>query len=257
MHEITKSNKYEFIKFVNYINTNIPKKSYYFISTTIPNFLEINANNASRFSFYWLLPGLVKQTYQLKDHQTYEQYKKDKKFFIDMVAEDLAIKKPEWVFVDKSEYKSYLFWRTVNSIIPIPFEYLIYFNDNEKFKDVWKNYRYLTNIKQGHQVYLNPYQYQLHLSYKHIPDESAIPTRSLYLYLNSKDHVEMAFKDDNGKLRRIEVSLDDNQLRGIRNALNTRDAELERQDKMILFRWILKQVLEVKLYNYDIYQRKT
>jgi len=256
MLEIAKNNKKDFVKLVNYINDNIPQKSYYFISTTIPNFLEFKANNASRFSFYWLLPGLVKQTYQFQDNETYKQYQKDKKFFIDMVAEDLAIKKPEWIFVDKSTLKSYLFWRTVDRVIPVPFDYLIYFNDNEKFKDVWKNYRYSSNIKYASHVYLNPYQYELQLNFKHVPDESTIQFRSLYLYVNSNNHIEIAFKDNNRQLRRMEVSLDENQLRGMRYALTTPGAELERRDKMILYKWILKQSIEVNLYSYDLYHRK-
>ncbi len=257
MLEITKNNKKYYEGMVNYINNHIPQKSYYFFTTNIPNFMEHHATNASRFSFFWFLPGLVKESYYLKDKKTYDEYHRNKKFFVDMVAEDLAIKKPEWVFVDNLAVKSYLFWRTHHMLIPISFNYLTYFDDNKNFKEVWKHYRYLTTITSYRYTRLNPYQYTLQLSYKHIPEESTVPFHALYLYLNSQHHVEMAFRDENKHFRKIVVSMSENQLHAIKHVLATPGMYLEKRDKMNFFRWVLKQSVEYEVYKYDIYQRSS
>lgn len=257
MVEITKNNKKDYERLVNDINVNIPQESYYFFATDIPYFMEQKANNVSRFSFFWFLPGLVKQSYHLNNKESYELYNKDKKFFVDIVAKDLMIKKPKWVFVDNLTKKSYLFWRTTDSTIVIPFNYLTYFGDNKNFNEVWKNYRYFKNLIGYHYTRLNPYQYQLHLNYKHVPEESAVEFQSLYLYLNHKDHLEMAFRDKDKHLKRMEVSLNDNQLRGIKHVLETPGMNLERRDRTNFFRWVLNQSIAYELYNYDVYQRRT
>lgn len=253
--KITKESKDNYVTLVNYMNDHIPQKSYYFLTTDIPHMMEPNAHNTSRFSFFWMLPGLVKQSYHLKGKESYEQNNKDKKFFVDMVAEDLITKKPGWVFVDNLTKKSYLTWRTSHTITPISFNFLTYFNNNQKFKNAWQHYRYLTTIKDDSSMSLNPYEYILQLSYKHVPEASAYKIGYLYLYLNNKNHVEMAFRDQNTNIRRMEVSLDENQLRGIQHVLETPGEQLGRRDKMVFFKWILKQSIAEEVYNYDIYQR--
>lgn len=256
MLKITKDDKENIMTLVNYINDHIPQKSYYFFTTDIPHVMEQRAQNASRFSFFWMLPGLVKKSYHFKDKESYEQNNNDKKFFVDMVAEDLATKKPEWVFVDNSPKKSYLIWRISNRIIPISFNYLTYFGDNQKFKDAWQHYRYLTTIKSFNSTPVNPYKYILQLSYKHVPKASACQFGFLYLYMNNKNHIEIAFRDKDRNIRRIEASLDENQLQGIKQVLETPGKQLGRHDKMAFFKWVLKQRIAEKAYNYDIYQRR-
>jgi hypothetical protein len=66
----------------------------------------------------------------------------------------------------------------------------------------------------------------------------------------------MVFKDDYKHLRRMEVFLDENQLRPIRHVLETPGMELERQDKMNFFKWMSNQSIKFEIYNYDIYQRE-
>ncbi len=254
MQKTLKEEKNNYESLVNYMNVHMRHQTYYFLATDIHHITEQDASYVSRFSFFWYLPGLIKQSYRPMDKQTYDQYYKDKQFFIDMIAEDLTVKKPQWVFLDVSTRKIYLFWRTPDTITPIPFDYLTYFNDNKTFIDIWKNYHYVTSVSGSKYKPLNPYQYQLQLSYQHVPEEKDIPFRSLYLYLNKQNQVEMAFKDDYKKLRRMVVFIDEKALRGIKYTLATQGRKLERQDKMIFFTWVLKQSAAYELYTYDIYR---
>ncbi len=142
-YDLLKKRQVNSEKLIAYINSNAPHQSIYFFTTNIAHAFPIityshDTTSSSRFSYFWALPGLLKQSSLPMDNKLQSLLSKDKNFLIDMVADDLSVKKPELVFIDVLDRK--------NSLGLIPFNYLDYFAENQKFNTVWKNYRYLTTI---------------------------------------------------------------------------------------------------------------
>ena len=100
---------------------------------------EMNVKNVSRFPFFWMIPGLIKQNYLFLDAAHQEQNIKDKNFLIGMIAEDLNITKPHIVLIDTNDQKHRL--QNIN------FNYLAYFSHNAAFREAWTKYHYVTQLE--------------------------------------------------------------------------------------------------------------
>jgi hypothetical protein len=121
-------------------------QSVYFFTSNLYHVFPImtyadNTHSVSRFSYFWALPGLVKQSYLPMDKKLYDQYISDKNLMVDMVAEDLVLKKPNYVFVDVLDHKS---------AIEGKFDYIQYFSTNSHFNHAWQKYHYLKTIADQH-----------------------------------------------------------------------------------------------------------
>jgi hypothetical protein len=148
-------------KIISFLRQYASHRSIYFFSTTgfIPlvNYADDDVTYASRFSFFWMLPALVKSSYVYDSNHLKQQKIIDKNFLIDMIAEDLNKNRPDLVFVDVNQLKQYLFfykkYQGQYRVEPIPFDYLKYFLENEKFKAAWKSYHLLGNLKKVSSFY--------------------------------------------------------------------------------------------------------
>ncbi len=125
---------------VNFIKQHAKQQPISFLSTNsffvMPTLYYSQAKLGSRFEFFWMLPGLIKQ--EQITPQSHE-FLQDKNFFITMIAEDLKKYKPVYVFVDTDRF-------LINTKL-IHLNYLTYLNTNSFFRSQWKHYRYVTTLK--------------------------------------------------------------------------------------------------------------
>ena len=158
-YQTLKQRRVSFEKLITYLNEHAQNKSVYFFTTYISHVYPIiiytpHTRSASRFPFFWSLPGLVKQAYLPMDNQLQQRLNTDKQSLIHMVAEDLRDKKPALIFIDVLEQKNSLYFTetqwgvTYRTLILIPFNYLNYFQDNQAFNAQWKHYRFLTTLSE-------------------------------------------------------------------------------------------------------------
>lgn len=155
--------KNEAMKWANFINQHASGQGVYFFTTDIsyafPVLMYSDAYSASRFSFFWGLGGLVKQSYLPMNDGLKQQLLTDKKHFTDMVVSDIQREKPKLIFVERSHYMNNLYFVDQSSQLTIwakhryiPFNYLVYFSSNADFKKVWQSYRYMTTLKSSQDV---------------------------------------------------------------------------------------------------------
>lgn len=113
-----------------------------------------NAIFAQRFDCLWMGRMLVKQRALLGDNmlRQYIRNNTDTGFFLNMIADDLHIHKPDLVFVDVGEHNTKLNGH------PSHFDYLSYFLEDKKFKHEWQSYHYLTTLEGGN---VGAYNYKL------------------------------------------------------------------------------------------------
>jgi hypothetical protein len=138
----------------SFIKTHALHKSIYYLTTDsdlmVSSFYE-DTKYVSRFSFFWMLGALVSKPYFHLDSDP-KQSNQDMNFLINMVADDINKEKPDFVLVDKSTYKKYLFFLTKSTDgakqvrVPIPFDYVVRFSKNDNFNKAWKPYIYLQTI---------------------------------------------------------------------------------------------------------------
>lgn len=141
--------------FMDFLSQYPKTKSVYFFATDIQMAAQTlsyfpSMKFASRFSFFWMLPGMIKQPFLLKNHPYLEQ---DKNFLIKMIAEDLIRNKPGLIFIDKKQQKNQLYLVNLShycsvNVKPISFDYLSYFSQNKLFQTAWKPYHYIMTIKK-------------------------------------------------------------------------------------------------------------
>jgi hypothetical protein len=125
-------------KIVSFLkNTSVNKSVYIFSTETLYTFPGVDYakwKNASRFPFFWMLPGLLKEE---KMAGEIPQIRQDKALLINMIAEDMEKDKPELIFID-----------TKHKFLPAGhFNYADYFFNNAKMRPIWGQYEYLTTIK--------------------------------------------------------------------------------------------------------------
>lgn len=122
-----------------YMNQHFSNKTLYLFSsrgnTVFPliDYADVKVTSVSRFPFFWMMPGLVKQ---LNTDPT-AAYLKNRDDLINAITADLMTNKPDYVFVDVSDKKGNLLY---------PFEYLPYFSKNPAFVKAWQPYRYVTRL---------------------------------------------------------------------------------------------------------------
>lgn len=147
-----------------YLNQNAAGNSVYFFVTNPAVFPTIKGSNnvtsASRFSFFWSLPGMIKQSYFPMDEKIKKILNKDKNYLIDMISEDLITKKPKYVFVDALDKKASLYFINLKqkNISYIPFDYISYFKSSADFNKAWASYHYVTTLTG----YTNQFSYPLY-----------------------------------------------------------------------------------------------
>lgn len=130
---------------IAFLRNNAWHKPVYFFSTQLseefPAVDYAEAIPASRYPVLFWLPGLVKQLRIPLDNNLYLQLMQDKKFLIDIIAQELNTNKPVLVLVDAQKNKGYL--------EGINFNYINYFSENQQMRTAWKPYHYLTTIEDA------------------------------------------------------------------------------------------------------------
>ena len=112
----------------------------YFFSTNSKCFPLVDyaeVETASRFQCFWPLLNIL-HLHSLATPESQKLVKKQEKFFIQSVVEDMQRGKPTLVFIEP-----HIRWG-----ININFNYIKYFSQSPEFRAIWKNYRYLTTIER-------------------------------------------------------------------------------------------------------------
>lgn len=124
---------------IHFLQTEAPHQPVYFLTTTMvysfPSMYYAKAKHSSRFPFLWMVASLANQ-----ENKNSALFLKDKMLLIHMICEDFQKNKPALVFIDESQHKPYF--------SKSHFDFLNYFSQDPAFKTEWKNYQYLTTIKQ-------------------------------------------------------------------------------------------------------------
>lgn len=136
-------------KLIAFVRTQPDKPSVYFFSRTVfhgfPLVDYTNVNMEERFDCLWMIKAIDKSAFGKETKKLTYFKNSDSSFFLNMISEDLHEKKPLLVFIEK----------------PIPnyhVDLLPYFLQNQRFRNEWKFYRYLTSIKFYKQDGLDVYK---------------------------------------------------------------------------------------------------
>ena len=114
------------------------KSVYYFTSNSevvYPTIDYAEQKYVSRFwSFSWL--PLIKNPNRLTDyHAFYLSHQNELDFYINIILQDFAERKPQFVFVDQ---------RNLGYYFNIQPDYIKLFSENKKFQEAWKNYHLIS-----------------------------------------------------------------------------------------------------------------
>lgn len=250
-------------KLITYIDKNAAHQSVYFFTTNIANAFPTityskNTISGSRFSFFWALPGLVKQSYLPMDQALQVQLNKDKNFQIDMVTKDLVNNKPKLVFVDVANRKNSLVWTEFTKSKSISFEYLNYFRQNHQFNNAWKKYHYVTTLSENSINNINPFRYQFEFLQK-IPKDKDIKFKHLYVFMNN-NNLEIAVKNDRDDVRKFNMQLGKNDtdkklFLALKQVTSKPRLRLDNKNKEAFFAWLSKQTVSSQLYKFNVYER--
>jgi hypothetical protein len=139
-----------------YLHKHAYKKTVYFISSIMPyEWLTVDyagAIHVSRFPYLLWIPSYLKAY----TTHPYTQASADifgiNIFFIKLMAHDIEVKKPQFIFVDSSEFKNTL------TIAYTHFSYLKLFMQNPEFRAAWKNYHYYGSITDNHHYLFKVYE---------------------------------------------------------------------------------------------------
>jgi hypothetical protein len=134
-------------KLITYIN-HIPGDHSVFCFTgtasCFPLVFETNSEYGGRYPFFWWLKGVMKQS------ET-QSTKKDQKYLIDGIADDLNRYQPKLIIINAQVMKIIQENMYENYGIS-DFDMIKYFSNNKNFCTAWSHYRYLTSIDY-YQVY--------------------------------------------------------------------------------------------------------
>ena len=126
---------------ISTIKQIVKDKSVYYLTATpaefFPMLMYANVNYSSRFFHLLWVPGIANFPNQ---PLTPEQASIEKRF-IEMLTDDIAVKKPDIIFVDVKDKKPF--------ISSLNFDFLNYLFKDEKFKAAWQSYHYLTIIQKS------------------------------------------------------------------------------------------------------------
>ncbi len=130
---------------LSFMKTQPPHSAIYVLSLagnySSPLFEYSESHLVQRFDCLWPTLGFLKSDVK---GISGSHYAADKQFYMNMIADDLYLQKPDLVFVDERDSK-------LQRVDP-HFDYLVFFKGNEKFREVWKSYRYLTEV-EAHPYY--------------------------------------------------------------------------------------------------------
>jgi len=98
-----------------------------------------SADWGSRFNCLWMLPGIYADVISLQGPFPYhppDQRGEVERWMIESVIEDLAVKEPNLLIVDMNRPDRYM----------AGFDYLAYFSEDPRFRDLLAQYRFLTDV---------------------------------------------------------------------------------------------------------------
>ncbi len=128
-------------KLAAFIDSRGGKQSIYVFSSAIyytyPLVFYANAVPAQRFEQLWPVMGFANPPKFANELQA-QTYRKNKDYFISMVAQDFLKNKPDLVFIDNAHPGK------------ANFDYVRFFSANPSFVQAWKSYRYLTTLHLGY-----------------------------------------------------------------------------------------------------------
>lgn len=264
----THKNDKAYQKLTAFLDNHASNQAVYFFTTNISDAFPVIPNSqsisGSRFSFFWSLPGLVKQSFLPMDFKHHAQLLKDKNFLIDMIVDDIENNKPKLVFIDSLNHKNSML--NIDNVQDklvinyISFNYLDYFSNNKRFSDTWKNFHYLNTISWSSRLHINPFAYSIKLTYLHPPQSKDIKSDILYLYLRNNDVVEVALRDDYKLINKIVMKANDGelnqeQLNSIKRRLIKGKGHLSNTNRRAVFLWLSRQYFVYPLYKFQVYER--
>ena len=138
-----------FVKMINqpivyFLNKYAYNKPVYFFESVLnyeyPPVDYAGAIHISRFCYLLWLPSYLKEMLKDPDSKETLKLKKIHEYFMKLMSEDIARKKPEFIFVDASEYIATPVFVIKN------FQYLTLFSKTPEFQAVWKKYHYFDSI---------------------------------------------------------------------------------------------------------------
>jgi len=261
--------------FIAYLNQNARDQFVYIFSTSLIHSYPvlcytINTQSASRLSGFWLLPGLIKQRYVPGYRNLDEQQVKDKNFMIEMAVEDIQSKKPKLLLFDDLTNKYMLYYgirpnqSSNEQLIPIPYDFVTDFSKNEKFRNVLRNYRYLTTLKEDYAQKIEPFLYEFHVTYRRIPKDNEVlldhGNKKLFLYLSRDGDLEIAIKETMATVARLKINAGQNglsfqQISTIKNTLSRPGAQLNKNDREAILTMLGKRTLQIQFYRFKVYER--
>lgn len=140
--------------YLNYITKHAKNERVYVLSTNIIHtypwvLMSDGVIPASRFSFLWFLPGMIKQEYYFMTPASRALYLNDRAFVVNLICDDITLQKPKLIIVDVLKRKNSLTWIGKNPKV-IQLNYVDYFSENTRFKECWKHYRFKENINSAY-----------------------------------------------------------------------------------------------------------
>ncbi len=104
-----------------------------------PLMIYSDSRLAQRFDCLWPVAGFLNQPARQASSL------QDKNMFIEMIAEDLRVHRPDFVFVDKQDGKLLAWDRHFN--------FIVFLSQGRHFREQWKSYHYLTTLKENYPLY--------------------------------------------------------------------------------------------------------
>lgn len=141
---------------VQYLKKYAYKKPVYFFESVLnyeyPPVDYAGAVHVSRFCYLLWLPAYLKALFDDPNSAETAKLKNINDYFMKLMSADIAQKKPEFIFVDASDY-------VATPVFQIrKFNYLALFLKTPEFQSVWKNYHYFGSIGVAPNYKLNVYQ---------------------------------------------------------------------------------------------------
>ena len=144
------------IPLIHFLKENSKGKKVYFLTSILsaeyPTVDYAGAIHCSRFPYLMWMPSVLKTLAENRDNHDAKQIYAMNVFFSRLLAEDIAIKKPEFIFVDTSHEKRTLVF-TVKD-----FNYIDFFMHLPQFKSVWEHYHFKKTIELSSGYRFSVYQ---------------------------------------------------------------------------------------------------
>lgn len=120
-----------------FLNRNAQHKSIIFLSSDGTLVTDFPGTTLSgRFLHLFWIPSIMNEAF--KNH--YNRARNYESKLIDMISEDIAAKKPDFILVDSRQHQPYM--------PGIKLDYIRYLSQNSLFQNAWKQYHFMTRITQ-------------------------------------------------------------------------------------------------------------